>query len=215
LIEKIAHPASSVAVVARSGTFLIKAVDRSGIYSDAAATNVILATELPPLGTTDTLTENPGFSGAKTNLQVVSNELLMTSFATAGATGEYLFSTHIDTGTTRTAIVDVDLTETRHHSGATSGSVNWDDISSSFSWDDWPGNFDDFTDEDAPFNDYSILFYVRATADDPAGSPTYGDWFPVTGGQVVGRGFQFKAEIANVSDKVSPAISAIQAKVSY
>ena len=215
LIEKIAHPTSSVAVVARSGTFLIKAVDRSGIYSDAAATNVILATELPPLGTTDTLTENPGFSGAKTNVQVVSSELLMTSFASAGSTGTYLFSTHIDTGATRTASVDVDLTETRHHSGATSGSVNWDDISSSFSWDDWPGNFDDFTDEDAPFNDYSILFYVRATADDPAGSPTYGDWLPVTGGQVVGRGFQFKAEIANVSDKVSPAISAIQAKVSY
>ena len=215
VIEKIAHPASSVAVVARSGTFLIKAVDRSGIYSDDAATNIILATELPPLGTTDTLTENPGFSGSKTNLQVVSNELLMTSFSTAGATGEYLFSTHIDTGQTRTATVDVELTETRHHSAATSGSVNWDDISSSFNWDDWPGNFDDFTDEDAPFNDYSVDFYVRATTDDPAGSPTYGNWVPVTGGQIVARGFQFKAEVANVSNKVSPAISALAAKVSY
>lgn len=215
VIEKIAHPASSVAVVARSGTFLIKAVDRSGIYSDDAATNIILATELPPLGTTDTLTENPGFSGSKTNLQVVSNELLMTSFSTAGATGEYLFSTHIDTGQTRTATVDVELTETRHHSAATSGSVDWDDISSSFNWDDWPGNFDDFTDEDAPFNDYSVDFYVRATTDDPAGSPTYGNWVPVTGGQIVARGFQFKAEVANVSNKVSPAISALAAKVSY
>lgn len=215
LIERIAHPASSVAVVARSGTFLIKAVDRSGIYSDAAATNVILATELPPLGTTDTLTENPGFSGSKTNLQVVSSELLMTSFSTAGATGEYIFSTHIDVGETRTATVDVDLTEARHHSAATSGSVNWDDISSSFDWDDWPGNFDDFTDEDAPFNDYSIFFYVRATTDDPAGSPTYGNWVPVTGGQIVARGFQFKAEVANVSNKVSPAISALAAKVAY
>tara|TARA_R110001632_G_scaffold9645_1_gene36785 strand:- start:280 stop:2868 length:2589 start_codon:yes stop_codon:yes gene_type:complete len=215
LIEKIAHPTSSVAVVARSGTFLIKAVDRSGIYSDAAASNVILATELPPLGTTETLAQNPGFSGSKTNLQVVSNELLMTSFASAGSSGVYLFSTHIDVGQTRTATVNVDLTETRHHSAATSGSVNWDDISSSFNWDDWPGNFDDFTDEDAAFNDYSVDFYVRATTDDPAGSPTYGNWVPATGGQIVARGFQFKAEVANVSNKVSPAISALAAKVSY
>ena len=107
------------------------------------------------------------------------------------------------------------LDETRHHSGATSGSVNWDDIASSFVFDDWPGNFDDWTDEGAEYNDYDVEVYVRATSDDPAGSPTYGGWVPVTGGQVVGRGFEFKAELSNTSDKVSPAIAGLEAKVSY
>jgi len=215
LIERIAHPSSSVVVVARSGTYLIKAVDRSGNYSASATTNVVTAGQLPPLGATQTLTEDPGFSGAKTNVQVVSSELLMTSFATAGSTGTYLFSTYIDTGAERTATIDFVLDETRHHSEATSGSVNWDDIASSFVFDDWPGNFDDWTDEGAEYNDYDVEVYVRATSDDPAGSPTYGGWVPVTGGQVVGRAFEFKAELSNTSDKVSPAIAGLEAKVSY
>ena len=122
LIGRIAHPSSSAVVVARSGTYLIKAVDRSGNYSASATTNVVTAGQLPPLGATQTLTEDPGFSGAKTNVQVVSSELLMTSFATAGSTGTYLFSTYIDTGAERTTTIDFVLDETRHHSGATAGS---------------------------------------------------------------------------------------------
>jgi len=148
-------------------------------------------------------------------MAVVSSELLMSSFATAGATGTYLFSDYIDLGGIENARVDMVFAETRHHANATAGEVNWDDISSAFSWDNWLGNFDDWTYENVGWNDYDYTFYVRATDDDPAGTPTWGNWSIVSGGELTGRAFEFKLEVSNSANNVSPAFSEIEAQVSY
>ena len=220
LVQKVSHPRSQITEVARTGTYLIKAVDKSGNYSANAVSASILASELPALGTTATTTENPDFGGGKTNVAIATgpapDELRMSSFASAGSTGTYLFEDHVDVGSLRTTTIDSELTEFRHHSGATSGSVNWDDIASSFSWDGWIGNWDDWTDEDAEWNDYSTTIYVRASPDNHGASgQTWGDWLVIDGSQVIGRSFEFKAVLANTSDKVSPSISVLKTTVSY
>jgi len=215
IATSIAHPTSTFVYTARAGTYFIAAVDRSGNYSDNAISFVVLSSDLPSVGVTVTRTEDPTFGGTKTNMQVVSSELLMTSFATAGSTGTYLFSNHIDLGSVETANVDMTSAETRHHANATAGEVNWDDISSAFTWDNWIGNFDDWTDEAVAWNDYNYTFYVRATNDNPSGSPTWGSWSVVSGGVLTGRGFQFKLEVSNTANNVSPAFSEIEAQVSY
>lgn len=215
IIGKIAHPTTVFVYAARAGTYFIAAVDRSGNYCENHASLVVLSSELPTAGVTSTLTQDPSFTGTKTNMQVVSSELLMTSYASAGSTGTYEFSTYIDLGTTESANIDVISTETRHHANAAGGLVNWDDISSAYTWDNWISNWDTWSAEDLPWNDYNYTFYVRATTDDPSGSPTWGSWTVVTGGTVVGRAFQFKCEVSNIADDVTPAFSAMEAQVSY
>jgi predicted phage tail protein len=59
VIKKVARPSTVASLPARSGTFLIKAFDKNGNQSVAATTLVVLPTELPPLGTSQTLTESP------------------------------------------------------------------------------------------------------------------------------------------------------------
>ncbi len=216
IATSIAHPTSTFVYTARAGTYFIAAVDRSGNYCENHASFVVLSSELPSVGVTQTRTEDPGFSGDITdNMDVVSNELLMDSFASSGSTGTYLFSNYINLGAVETARVDVVSTETRHHANATAGEVNWDDISSAFNWDNWIGNFDDWTDENLAWNDYDYTFYVRVTSDDPSGSPTWSSWTIVSGGDLTGWGFEFKLEVSNSANNVSPAFSEIEAQVSY
>jgi len=215
IATSIAHPTSTFVYTARAGTYYIAAVDRSGNRCVNHAHFVILGSDLPTLGFSFAQTEDPTFAGTKTNMQVVSSELLMTSYASSGSTGTYEFSNYIDLGAEETARVDMVFTETRHHANATAGEVNWDDISSSFTWDNWIGNFDDWTDENVAWNDYDYTFYVRTTPDAPGGSPTWSSWSIVSGGDLTGRGFQFKLEVSNSANNVSPAFSEIEAQVSY
>lgn len=221
IAQKIAHPTSTFSYSARSGTYFIAAYDRSGNSCNNHASLVVQPSDLPSLDTTDTLTENttvPIFDGNRTNMEVNDDdELLMTSFASAGSTGTYEFSNYLETSdqSIKTAYVDVVYTQTRHHANAVAGEVNWDDISSSYTFDQFLSTFDNFTDENLPWNDTNIEFYVRYTSDDPSTSPTWSNWAIVSGGIITGRAFEFKLVCSNTSTNVTPAFSAIEAQVSY
>jgi len=215
IINKVARPATSVAYPAISGTFFIEPYDKSGNEGTVASV-VVLPSELPELGTSQTDTENPSFAGAKTNVAVATgpdpDELRLSSFATAPSTGTYEFTGYLDTGSTRTVRVSTNLTSTRHHANASGGLVNWDDIPNN--WDTWPNNWDDWSDEDQPYGDFSTTIYVAATNDDPAGSPTWGSWV-IAAGELTGRAFKFKAELDSTSNNVSPSISVLEGIVEY
>lgn len=215
IINKVARPATSVAYPAISGTFFIEPYDKSGNEGTVASV-VVLPSELPELGTSQTDTENPSFAGSKTNVAVATgpdpDELRLSSFATAPSTGTYEFTGYLDTGSTRTVRVSTNLTSTRHHANASGGLVNWDDIPNN--WDTWPNNWDDWSDEDQPYGDFSTTIYVAATNDDPAGSPTWGAW-QIAAGELTGRAFKFKAELDSTSNNVSPSISVLEGIVEY
>jgi len=215
IINKIARPATSVAYPAISGTFFIEPYDKSGNAGNVASV-VVLPSELPELGTSQTDTENPSFAGSKTNVAVATgpdpDELRLSSFASAPSTGTYEFTGYLDTGSTRTVRVSTNLSSTRHHANASGGLVNWDDIPNN--WNTWPNNWDDWSDEDQPYGDFSTTIYVAATNDDPAGSPTWGSWV-VAAGELTGRAFKFKAELDSTSNNVSPSISVLEGIVEY
>lgn len=215
IVNKVARPATSVAYPAISGTFFIEPYDKSGNEGTAASV-VVLPSELPELGTSQTDTENPSFAGSKTNVAVATgpdpDELRLSSFATAPSTGTYEFTGYLDTGSTRTVRVSTNLTSTRHHANASGGLVNWDDIPNN--WDTWPNNWDDWSDEDQPYGDFSTTIYVAATNDDPAGSPTWGSWV-IAAGELTGRAFKFKAELDSTNNNVSPSISVLEGIVEY
>jgi hypothetical protein len=210
VITKVARPSTVASLPARSGTFLIKAYDKNGNESVAATTLVVLPAELPPLGTSQTLTEDPTFTGSKTNLSVVSSQLEITDASGATPSGTYLFSTYLDTGSSRTVRATGEVTFERIYKA---GTLLWDAIPQN--WDTWPDNFDTWTDEDAAFGDVSVTIYVRATPDDPAGSPTWGSWQVAASSDIVGRAFEFKAELASTNTNFSPSVITLLGKVEY
>lgn len=210
VIEKIARPATSASLPARSGTFLIRAYDKEGNFSVNPTSVVVLPGELPQLGQTDTQTEDPTFSGTLSNTVVDSSALLIDDTSAANPTGEYLFSNYIDTSSTRQARVTSFRTFSRVYDDTT---LLWDDIPGN--WDTWPDNWDTWTDEDANFGDVGVTIYVSATPDDPAGTPTWGDYVLANGGSILGRAFRFKAILTSTSTKFTPSITALSATVEY
>ena len=210
VISKVARPSTVASLPARSGTFLIKAYDKNGNESVEATTLVVLPAELPPLGTSQTLTEDPTFTGSKTNLSVVSSQLEITDASGATPSGTYLFSTYLDTGSSRTVRATGEVTFERIYKA---GTLLWDAIPQN--WDTWPDNFDTWTDEDAAFGDVSVTVYVRATPDDPAGTPTWGSWQLAASVDIVGRAFEFKAELASTNTNFSPSVITLLGKVEY
>ncbi len=212
-IEKIARPATSAALPALSGTYLIKAYDKTGNESVAATSFVITASQLPALGVSSTLTENPSFSGTKSNLALYTtanpDELRITNFTATGSSGVYEFNSKIDLTTSRTATVSSEVVFTRHQS-----TTLWDAIPQN--WDTWPDNFDNWTNVDIGFDDNIVSVQVAATNDDPnSGSATFGSFTDANGSQIVGRGFKFKATLSNTNPNVTPSISVLKGTVGY
>ena len=220
VIDKIARPATTVSYPAISGTFFLETYDKYGNGAEQTSdviSIIVLPTDLPQLGTPLEDVENPTFAGTNTNTTVVSSELQLSSYATAPATGTYEFTGYIHPTPSeiRTVRVSNAITVSRHHANAVAGEVNWDDISSSYNWSQWPDSWDTWTDEDANFGDFSVVTYVSATDDDPTiGSPTWGAW-TVAAGDKTGRAFKFKAVLSNISNNVTPSISVLKGIVEY
>jgi len=210
VIDKIARPATSASLPARSGTFLIKAYDKKGNFSVLPAIVVVYPSDLPQLGQTDTQTEDPTFAGTLNNTAIVSGTLQIDDTTAPSPTGEYLFPSYIDTGSSRNARITGFRTFTRVFDG---GTMRWDDIPQK--WDTWPDNWDNWTDEDANFGDVSVSVYVSSTEDNPAGTPTWGDYVLANGGYVQGRAFRFKAVLSSTNTNFTPALTELSATVEY
>ena len=213
VVEKVARPATTSSLPARSGTFLIRAYDKGGNPSENPTLLVVQPSELPPLGTLLEQVENPTFSGSKTNVSVDTSanpdELIITDLSANNPSGTYRFSDYIDTGSSRTARVTGFSTFNRH--APTSGT--WDNIPQK--WDTWPGNWNQWDSEQANFADHSVVVYVASTEDDPSGSPTWSSWELANGSEIVGRAFKFKAELTSNNTNVSPSVETLRATVEY
>lgn len=214
-IEKIARPATSAAMPALSGTYLIKAYDKTGKESSNAASFVITQSQLPSLDITTTITENPDFDGIGSNFTVYTaanpDELRMNNFSSSGASAFYEFDSKVDLTIVRTATVSSEVVFTRHQS-----TTLWDAIPQN--WDTWPENFDNWTDADVGFNDNIVSVKVAVTNDPPNQifpAPSWSAYTEANGSQLVGRGFKFKAELSNTNPNVTPSISVLKGTVGY
>jgi hypothetical protein len=209
VIDKVARPATTASLPARSGTFLIRAYDKGGNPSNNPTTLVVESSELPPLSNSLEQVENPSFSGTNTNTSLSSGELIITDQSAASPSGTYEFSAPIDTGSTNLCRVTGFPVFTRV--SPTAGL--WDDIPQN--WDTWGGLWDTWTGSEATFADVGVVVYVASTLDDPSGSPTWSSWQIANGSEIVGRGFKFKAELNSKNTNVSPSVSTLKATVEY
>jgi hypothetical protein len=209
-VDKVSRPASSVSVPARAGTYMVKAVDKSGITSVNYTSVVVPVANIEPLANTLSLTDSPTFTGTKTNTEVVSNNLRIDDYVTAPSEGEYFFSNYIETGdsTVKRCRVYVSGLTTRHDSTA----GLFDDQPGLF--DDAPGLFDDLGGS-SQFSDTNIITLVSTTQDDPAGSPTWSDYSAIKVADLSARAFRFKVRLTSTANNVTPSVSALTAYVEY
>lgn len=208
-VNKIARPATSVAIPARPGTYFIRAFSKTGAQSDTDASVVVPEAALEDFSTTtNSNNQHTTFTGTKTGTTVTSSELEITSYATAPSSGEYEFDTYIDTTTARRVRARVDLEVRRKDASA----GLFDDLSGNF--DDLTGLFDDLTGF-SQVTDTEVITYIATTTDDPSGSPTWSSWQQFQAGEYWGRAFKFKVKLTSSTDNVTPAIDYMIAKVQY
>jgi predicted phage tail protein len=191
--------ATSATLPLLAGTYLAKWVDSSGNES----VNAIAITTTAPnvLGTNivETITENPSWSGTKTNVVI---DPVMGGLKLSGVTliddmtdlidswdyidslggivtsGEYISPTTVDLGAVMTSRLTASL--------------------AAFGFDandliDLRGLVDSWSDVDGGLiTDVSSQIHVRTTNDDPAGSPIWSGWQPFFVGDWAARALQFK-----------------------
>lgn len=209
VVERVARPASSISFPVRYGTFFIEPYDKTG-NAGATASTVINASELSILANSMTDTEDPTFSGTKTNTTVIDSKLRLASYATAPSTGEYEFTGYLDTGANRTVRASYYVAVER-----LADSQTWDTIPNN--WDSWYGNWDDWTGAAQFFGDYNVVVQIMATdVDAGGGTPDWtGKTWTACTGNVNGRWFKFKAILTSTSDGVTPLITELDGVVEY
>jgi hypothetical protein len=208
-IDKVPRPASSVSLASRSGTYMIRPYDKGGVSSSGYASVVVLPEVLEPFTTTLTQTENPTFSGTKSDCNVnVSNYLEITDPSVAPSEATYTFSDYIDTGTSRRIKARVDASVIRiNELGNT-----FDDLPGLFN--DLTGLFDDLS-GDQDFADTNLEFYISTTEDDPSGTPTWTPYVKFRVGNYYGRAFRFQLVLKSSADDTTPNIISLSAIVEY
>ena len=217
LVEKISRPATSISVPARTGTYLIKAVDKLGNFSSNATAIISNVTSVLNFNAVATQSEHPNFTGTTTNVIVDSNTLKLDSselFDSASgnfddettrtfdsgvqnadfySSGNYLFSDVIDIGSKHTARVTASLTQS---------SDNPDDL-----FDNRSGDFDDASsnfDGDTPANANAHL--EIATSDD---NVTYTSFQTFVIGDYTARYFKFRVVLISRDLASTPVVSAV------
>jgi hypothetical protein len=104
--------------------------------------------------------------------------------------GEYEFGSSWDMG----SVFDVNMRRRFVTRPLLPGEL-WDD--NTLLIDDWPDIDEDNLDA------VNAELYVRATLDDPAGTPTWGEWNQFANAIVRGRGFQFKTAATSINPSVN------------
>jgi predicted phage tail protein len=205
-----------------SGHYLVRAKDSVGNYAVESGIPKVLV-ELPEpqdLEVVQTFTESPNFTGTFsqsfnsvteggitlsgkglideiTDFDAVTN---LDFFGGVQSTGNYIFANTLDLG----AKFDVELLANLQMK-----SINPDDF-----WDSRTNLIDTWNDIDADdLSETNAELYVRATNDDPSGSPTYGTWEPFANSTKRGRGFQFKVEMETENDTQDPVVETLGVSV--
>jgi hypothetical protein len=216
LVEKVARPATSITVPARTGSYLIKAVDKNGNYSSNES---IIATNLTSIGNFNavaTQTESPTFAGTTDRTVVLDNTIRLdsselfdsatgnfdtpTTFFDSGLTtfdlyplGYYYFANPIDLGAVYTTRVTAFITQTAD---------NIDDL-----FDSRTGNFDDGAsnfDGDSPANCNAHL--EIALSND---NITYSSYRNFVIGDYTARYYKFRVMMTSSDLASTPVVSAL------
>ena len=188
--------ATTGAVPLVSGTYLAKAVDSSGNYSVNTDSVITTAPDVINFNAVAVTTQNPGYTGAKTDLVVaggwlqlgqtyfwddIANLDAFTDPIDTGIkkSGTYYFDTPLDTGAVYTSRVTLDMDVLSY--SVENFVDGWTSI-------DALGDIDGIF----PGDTATVAVYISTTQDDPASAgATWSDWRKFVVGDYTARGFKF------------------------
>ena len=194
LIEKVSRPATSISVPARTGTYLIKAVDKLNNFSISATNIVTNISSIGNFNSVATQTEDPTFSGSKTNLTLSNNQLRLTDLDLDGI---YEFSAPVDIGAIHTARVTATITQF-----AEDPTDLFDSASNLF--DSKSGSFD------GDYASNSNAHLEIALSDDGV---TYTDFKNFVIGDYTARYFKFRAYFISRDQLTTPVITGLSISI--
>ena len=221
LVEKVSRPATSIVVPSRSGTFLIKSVDKLSNFSSNASAIISNVTSVKNFNAIATQSEHPDFLGTLTNTVIADDSIRLdsselfdsasgnfddetTRFFDSGvsnadffATGNYEFANVIDIGAKHTARITASLTQT---------SDNPDDL-----FDNRSGLFDSASsnfDGDTPANCNAHI--EIATSDD---NITYTDFRNFTIGSYTFRYAKFRVVLISRDLASTPVVNEVTVSI--
>lgn len=204
---------STVAILPlKAGVYLAKAVDSSGIESEAAASVTTGQATALAYANVSTLTEHPGFTGAKTNVYVTSGTLRLAGaglfdaipsldpissldeYGGLATSGTYETSGAIDLG----SVMRVRLTSTVQASVFNALDMIDERTNDIDGWDSFDGTGSAAAD---------AVCYVRTTNDDPSGSPTWGAYHRLDSGEFQARAFDPQLRLSTTDPAYNIAVS--------
>jgi hypothetical protein len=224
LVDKVSRPANTVTVPALTGTYFVRSVDKLGLASANATSNVTLIDDIKDLNLVATSTQHPSFTGTKTDVYDIGSALVLDTAlfddvtgdfddavgkfdgggGTVSSEGIYDFDTYIDTGGVYTSRITATVLSER---------LDYVDL-----FDDAAGLFDDregfFDGDNATFGDVNVELQIARTRDDPTtGSPTYTAFQKFNVGDYIGRGFKFRAVLKSADLTATPKVTQLSVTV--
>jgi hypothetical protein len=222
LVSKVSRPATSVSVPARTGSFLIKAVDKLGNFS---SNETIITTNIDVIGNFNaivTQSEEPTFTGVKTNIVLIEQGLTLdtleqfddnttddfddittrlfdsgTQASNLYTSGNYVFSNIIDIGGIYTSRVTASITQS-----STDTDRIFDFVSGDF--DLQPSNFDG--DSSVQSNSHLEI----SLSDD---NVTYTPFRNFNVGDYRARYYKFRLFMTSSNGSATPIVSALSVTV--
>ena len=185
-----------------TGTYMAKARDSSGNYSEMMVAFVASEGMVNGFVTVGTITQHPTFAGAKSNVAFdgdldgikldgttfiddmvtdIDDWPFLDGLGGVSATGSYAFDDVLDLGTVGTRRFEVAMRALSYDTGdlvddRTDPVDTWGPI------------------DGAEIDDCNVRPYARMTDDDPTGSPVWGPWAPFHVADFTGRAAQFKLD---------------------
>lgn len=181
------------------GTYMLKAQDSSGLYSEAAVVSSSTVALIQNLNVVETQVENPSFIGTKTNMVLNGSSIELADNGSGGkyTYGEYAFSAHVDLGKPMTTRVSAALLASAYALS--------DNIDNRLTPIDTWSYFDGIT----PAN-YTVTLYISTTTDDPDSvGAVWKDWEVFFVSDYYARGFKFKLVVTTETSQTSISISSL------
>lgn len=224
VVPRVAKPATGVTVPAQTGTYMIKAIDTSGISSENATMIASIFDSVKGLNAIESEIEQPSFAGSKTDVAVIDDTLILdTALVFDDASGSFdnalgLFDSGLgnvaNTGTYDFENV-VDLGDV--YTSRVTGYLTVATLDYANSFDAASGNFDSraglFEGDSSAASATNVRLQVSTTDDDPTGSPSWSAYRDFVIGDYAARALRFRAVLESSDSNQTPQVSQLEVTI--
>jgi len=200
LVPRIARPATSVQIPVAVGTYLIKAVDKSGNESANATSIVTTIAAVTGMNIVETVDEAPGWTGTGANIVVHSGGIII-SDTSVPTSATYDFAGSVDLGAVFTSRFTLGLIFSRYSAALPT-------------WDTYPGTIDTWPLIDTIGLDFNIAdVSVRIEISTSQDMVTWSPWSGLIVGDYTARGAKFRAVLTTSTAGASPWVTGLSVRV--